>query len=291
MFEKVKIREDFIVSNIKKNIMKSHIYDDVLKDAVNKKSAQEEIREFKANEIKSHAENLRTLIASRRKVLETGIKDNMTPEALLKKCLEDEQANGIINNSQYIEMAISETSQTESLLIEEKMQKLTNVEFAKWFDNYLSTILVKPIEEAAKKIFLEYLRPKDSKELYFYLVALYICYSMPLTLKVEQYIDFIAMDLYLMVGQYLHLGDIDLDKDFRVDKVTKSHRKNRTKRINAFKKIWEEKIKTDPKWLKYTKTPTERVRYIISKIDKDFKVTKKTGLKYLREIEKGREKI
>ena len=141
---------------------------------------------------------------------------------------------------------------------------------------------------------VHYVSPDGVAELYYYLLALYICYSMPLKvvpLEVELYLDTIAIDLGFRTGAHIKSNRVSLNKDFQNIKFSRTHKETVGKKISTFKKIWKEKIKTDPKWLEYTKTPTERVRYIISQLDNKSKVTEKTGLKYLRKIEKEKEKI
>jgi hypothetical protein len=66
----------------------------------------------------------------------------------------------------------------------------------------------------------------------------------------------------------------------------KSYHNKVQSRIDTFEKIWLDKNKSDPDWVKNTKKATQRVRDIIQMIDSRETVTERTGLKYLRVIEK-----
>ena len=175
-----------------------------------------------------------------------------------------------------------------------KKEKLTSAKFDEWFNAHMLTLFSEPIILAMETIFDRYVEPNDFPELYDYLVALYVYYLMPikdLPLQLEQYLDLRAIELADLASYFVTSNAHTLNKDFQRKRFKKSYQGNVISRIDTFRRIWEKKIKEEPKWLEHTKTRTARVRYILSHFEKNSRVTEKTGLKYLDEIEKEREKI
>jgi len=120
-------------------------------------------------------------------------------------------------------------------------------------------------------------------------VALCFYYSAPfkkIDFIVEQKVDIILSNLIEAVANtYTNETRLQIPNKFKKIEFKESYRANMYERMEMFKKVWSEKIQADTKWLSRRKK-TDRVRFILNNLKGTHKVTVKTGLKYLREIEK-----
>jgi hypothetical protein len=168
-----------------------------------------------------------------------------------------------------------------------KQKHMTTEQFKTWRTSSLVNFYSEPIIKSLNKLFFRYRYPDSDAELYFDLVAIYLCYMFPKMPPPDfhYYIDTMAIDLSRRNGACITKYKTILNLDLSNILGKRTHKNTTGQSVNKFKKIWEKRINEKPNWLENTNR-SERVRYILNQLVTNSKVTVRTGLKYLDEIEK-----
>lgn len=303
--------EDKIIENIQKRI--KFIFTEIaskkksFREKLNKKRRpdKKDARDDKAKKIAEYIKEMKVFIEAREKVKKVNIqedidqKDDVIHEKvnkLVKDVYNKVQKQSLFLSDTFLHPKDFEKYNREIMELKKNLKKklITQEQFKTWRTNYLVRLYSEPIIKSLEKLFFRYRNPYNEEELYFDLIAIYLCYLFPKMPPPDfhYYIDTMAIDLSRRNGGWIAKNSMALNVDFSKILFRKSYRQNTLEKISKFRKIWEERVENEPDWLEYTKTETERVRYILNRIkNKDDQVSVQTGLKYLRVIEKERRKI